>query len=262
MRTKHVVFAIVATLLLGLLVAPASANKVKDKDGIPGGVKDTGVFSGTAIVGKFRSFCTHDGDSDVHGPGIGMPFQRTKNAYYQLHTTIDSAFKPALVDGVFKICGRLTKMADAAGSGGLGAACGASKGWDGRGTIDWVDDLYPDKDTIWLKDLVWKSDAFGTWIVTGEANQAEEEEDSKDKGKNDFITMTIQAQGGNACLTKQDGPTKHDKRGGADRFVMVGEYTIANKVTGLEGDQNVGPLCKSGLDDGCLYDEKKTGKSG
>ena len=253
MRTKQVVFAIVATLLLGLLVAPASANKVKDKDGMPGGVKDTGVFAGTAIVGKFRSFCTHEGDSDVHGPGIGMPLVNgTKNAYYQLHTTIDSAFKPAAADGVFKICGRLTKMVDEAG-GGLGAACGASKGWDGRGTINWVD---PAKDTIWLKDLVWKTDVSGTWIVTGEANQAEEEDESKNKAKNDFITMTIQAQGGSPCLTKSG--IKPHKSGGADRFTMVGEYTIANGTA----DQNAGPLCKSGLDDACLYDEKKTGKSG
>ena len=258
MRTKHVVFPIVATLLLGLLVAPASANKIKDKDGIPGGVKDTGTFTGTGIVGKFRSFCTHEGDSDVHGPGIGVPFQPTKNAYYELETVIDSAFKPGAADGLFKICGRLTKMADTDGetNGGLGAACGASKGWDGRGTIDWDDDRFPEKDTIWLKDLVWKADVSGTWIVTGEANEAEEEVESKEKGKQDFITMTIQAQGFLGCLTKAG--VKPHKSGGATQFVMVGEYTIANGTA----DQNVGPLCKSGLDDGCLYDEKRVGKSG
>ena len=254
MRTKHVVFAIVAILLLGLLVAPASANKVKDKDEIPGGVKDTGTFTGVARVGKFRSFCTHDGDSDVHGPGIGLPeINPTKNAYYELETTIDSLFKPAAADGLFRICGRLTKMADVAGSGGLGAACGASKGWDGRGTIDWVD---PAKDTIWLKDLVWKADVSGTWIVTGEANEAEEEDESKEKTKQDFITMTIQAQGAAPCFTKSG--TKTNKSGGATDFVVAATYEIANGTA----DQNVGPLCKSGLDDGCLYDEKKTGKSG
>ena len=257
MRTKHVVFAIVATLLLGLLVAPASANKVKDKDGVLGELKDAGTFTGVARVGKFRSFCDHDGTSDVHGPGIGMPVVNgTKNAYYELTTHIDSAFKPSFADGEFKICGRLTKMLDEAGDG-LGAACGASKGWDGKGTIDWFD---PAKPTIWLKDLVWKSDAFGTWIVTGEANQADEEDESKAKAKQDFITMTIQAQGGSPCSTKTG--TKPNKSGGAREFTMVGEYTIANKVTGLEGDQDAGPLCKSGLDDGCLHEPKKTGKSG
>lgn len=256
MRSKHILLMIVATLMLGLLVAPASANKVKDKDGQPGGVKDAGTFSGVAKVGKFRSFCEHDGDSDVHGPGIGTPDDPTKNAYYELETTVDSAFKPGAPDGALKVCGRLTKMVSSAG-GGVGAACGASKGWDGKGTVDWLE---PGKPTVWLKNLVWKASVGGTLPVTGEANQEFEEDESKEKGKPDFIVATVQAQGAAPCLTKTG--TKHNKSGGATDFIVVGSYEIANKVTGLEGDQNVGPMCKSGLAAGCLYEPKKVGKSG
>ena len=257
MRSKHIMLMIVSALMLGLLVAPASANKIKDKDGVPGGVKDAGAFVGTATVGKWRTHCDHDGESDVGGPGIGLPVVNgTKNAYYELTTEIDSVFKPAVLeDGVLKVCGRLTKVVDEAG-GGLGAACGASKGWDGKGTIDWDDDLYPGKPTIWLKDLVWKTSVGGTLPVTGEANQAPDEEASKEKGKPDFIVATVQAQGATPCASKTG--TKPNKSGGATTFNVAGTYEIANGTA----DQNVGPMCKSGMDEGCLYDEKKEGKSG
>ena len=267
MRTKQVVLSIVGMLLLGLLVAPASANKIKDKDIVPGGVKDAGLFSGEARVGKYRTFCTHEGDSDVSGPGLGLPGQARKNAYYEFTTLVTSLFKPTgslflAPAATLRICGRMTATHSAM-NGGTGAACGASKGWDGKGTIDWRDDLYPGKDTIWLKNLVWKTDLHsGTLVITGDANQAQDEDGSKEKIKADFIEATVDAQGMAPCSTKVDGRRKGEKSGGATHLFMVGTFVIANKITGMEGDQNIGPECKSGAAHGCWNDPKETGKSG
>lgn len=260
MRSKSMLLALVAMLMLGLFAAPASANKVKDKDGVMGGVKDSGVFEGDAVVGKFRTGCAHDGTGTVSGPGIGLPTQATKNAYFSLDTDVISAFKPES-PGKLVVCGRLTKMHSAV-NGGLGAACGASKGYDGRGTVK-----FPGKTTVWLKNLGWKVSVGGTLPVTGEANQATTEALSKDKPKGDFIVATVQAQGAGPCTEKggdPGDPAKSDTPGnrGATSFIVVGNYEIANKVTGMEGNQNVGPECKNGLAAGCLNDPKKPGASG
>lgn len=262
MRAKNVAWVVTAALLLGLFALPASANKVKDKDGVAGGLKDTGFLFGNAMVGKLRDRCLHDGASNVRGSGIGLPHQ-TKNAYWELGNSspavVTSLAQPGKI-GLVRMCGRLTKMFSAIG-GGLGAACDTSKGWDGRGTIAFLDDddpSTPAKDTIWLKELGWKASAT-TFVMTGVANQAPNEGLSKGKGHQDLFLAVIQAQGAAQCPTKSSDKRK-DSEEGARFFTVNGIYTIAN---GPYIDPNTLPLmCKSGLANSCLYDPKKTGKSG
>ena len=251
MKSKTMVLAVLTGLLVGLLVMPAAANKVQDKDGVPGGVKDSGVIPGaTARVGKNRTFCTHEGDSDVHGPGIGLPTQATKNAYWQVETEVMSLVN--LHVGLLKACGRLTKM-NSNVNGGMGAACGASKGWDGRGTVH-----FPDKGaTIWLKELGWKVSVTGTLLVTGRAVQAPNETAAKAKlpASNDQVVAEVNTRG-DGCTGKNDA--NKNAGPGATHFAVVGTYEI---VQGSPPDQSTTPYCKSGGPT-CLYQTKKTGKNG
>ena len=251
MKSKTMVLAVLTGLLLGLLIMPAAANKVDHKDPVPAGpVKDSGSLMGTARVGKNRTFCNHDGTSDVHGPGLGLPNQATKNAYWQLETPVRSLVN--LHVGLLKACGRLTKM-NSNVNGGMGAACGASKGWDGRGTVH-----FPDKGvTIWLKELGWKVSVGGTLPVTGRAVQAPDETAAKQKlpNSNDLVVADVNARG-DGCTGKNDA--NKDAGPGARDFAVVGTYEI---VQGSPPDQSAGPYCKSGGPT-CLYQTKKTGKNG
>ena len=255
MKSKTMVLAVLTGLLVGLLIMPAAANKVQDKDPVQGGVKDagtvTGATPGDVKVGKNRTFCNHDGTSDVSGPGIGLPTQATKNGYWMATLAVRSLVNQHV--GTLKACGRLTKM-NSNVNGGMGAACGASKGWDGRGSIH-----FPDKGvTIWLKELGWKVSVGGTLPVTGRAVQAADEPTAKQKlpNSNDQVVAEINASGAAACANKNDANKAAGP--GATLFTANGTYEL---LQGSPPDQSAGPYCKSGGPT-CLYQTKKTGKNG
>lgn len=257
--TARLVLAAVVALSLGL-PGPALANKVTPKVGPEEpGLKDFGTIqAGTMRVGKNRTFCTNDGSSDVSGPGLGLPVSNTrKNAYYAVEATVSSLANAHT--GALRFCGRLDKVKSNV-AGGTGAACGASKGWAGKGTI-----VFPAKGvTIWLHNLGWKTTAGGTAIVTGYANQAANEQEAKAKFNNqrrDWIKMGVQAAGAAACLTKNDANKAAGP--GATNFTVNGDYTIKNTVTGQEGDQNLpAGMCKGAPATGCAYGPKKPGAAG
>lgn len=248
MRFKSMVLAVTAALMLGVLAGPAAANKVPDKDGIPGGVKDSGIIDGTAKVGKARTGCTNDGTSTVSGPGLGLPTNAPKNAFYEFGNggpaTATSLFNGHV--GAIKVCGRLTKM-NSNVAGGTGAACGASKGYDGKGSI-----FFPAKGvTIWLSKVGWKA-SVTTFVVTGQAVKASSGSEAKGKkALADTLVAEIQAFGAGPCASKVDGPTKS---GGATDFMITGTYEIAQ---GAPPDPNAAPgMCKRTGDPTCLNGDK------
>lgn len=256
MRWRNASLMMIAVLMLGVLAGPASANKLDGKFGSGVPVKEVGlILDGRAKVGKNRTFCNNDGSSDVSGAGIGLPIVNgQKNAFWEITTPVTQL--PSLATGTLKACGRLTKMFSAVG-GGLGAACGSSKGWDGKGSV-----TAPGKKTIWLDKLGWKA-SVTTFVVTGQAVQADTADEAKAKksGANDVVVAVIQTFGGAVpgCTSKVGSGNDPNKSGGAGSdtaFVINGAFAIANGAypnpNGLPG------TCKTGLANGCLYDPKKS----
>lgn len=263
MRRDSVSLAVTAVLMLALCAVPASANKVKDKDGVPAGLKDTGTLAGTATQGKLRRGCLEDGTSLVEGAGLGT-LGPSKNAYWEFGNQ-DPMVAHSLVGvfkvGLFKACGRSTQMFSAV-AGGIGASCRSSKGWDGKGTISYPDDGDPTraKDTIWLKELGWKA-SVTTFVMTGTADQGPTAQKPDPGILRDVVVIMIQLSGLNTrdpCLNKESD--KSVQAEGGRRFIANGTYTIAN---GPYLDPNSAPItCKSGLAEGCLSDPKQPGASG
>lgn len=250
-QVRRIAQAVLTGLLVTLLVVPASAHKAKDKDTVNEGAKDEGTIMATVVVGKNRDGCQHDGSSAVSGPGLGLPHQAPKNAYYKVQAPngVDSIHKG--VNGLLRLCGRLDRMVSNA-NGGLGSACGASKGWDGRGII-----AFPAKPTLWLKDVGWKATVGSILLVTGRVTSAPDEATAKAKlpSANDMISAQLTAMG-SGCTNKVDGP---NKSGGATTFMLTGSYEIVN---GTPPDQTATPAtCKSG-GTRCAYQTKKVGKNG
>lgn len=263
MRFKRTLGVMVVTAIMtGLLAGPAAANKVPDKDPVPGGVKDSGVINAIAVVGKNRTGCANDGTSIVSGGGLGLPTQATKNAYWEIGNTgaVNDATSAFNLDvGDIKLCGRLDKVMSNVG-GGIGAACGSSKGWDGKGTV-----TFPTKGvTIWVDKLGWK-ESVTTIVAIGQAVKAGSAAEAKAKKStaNDIIVAEVQTLGGGAgCANKADGTKPGSGPGsGATVFTVIGAYEVANgDYDAINPNNAPAGTCKGAPP--CLYGPKKPGKSG
>lgn len=257
MRTKGLSLALGAVLLFGALAVPASANKVPSKFGSGVPLKDVGlVLQAMAKVGKNRDGCLNDGNSNVFGPGLGLPVNGTKNAYYQITGAATSLANGHV--GEIKLCGRLTKEFSAVG-GGLGASCLDMKGWDGKGRIS-----MPGKPHIFVDKFGWKVTLLGTFVFQGQAVAAADVGTAKAKkaGANDVFFGVVNGFGGRqpACFTKAGAGA--GKTGGAQAFVIDMVYAIDNGDYDAINPNGMPLTCKAGLAAGCLYDPKKVGKNG
>lgn len=241
---KRRVIAVLAGLFTVVMaVGPVAAAPVPP---------DIGLLTGTAEVGKFGT-CGNDGRGNVAGPGLGLPFfHGKKNAWWVLNApgSLSSLVHGA---GDLHLCGKLGEVAGRLG-GGLGAACGMSKGWDGRGTV-----LYADGVSVHLTDLEWKASAGPNFVVFGDVHESK---GSKLGGQVVAILNVFPAAGEEFdCFGKpffiggESDP--HTKTGGATLFDVTGVFTVFPTQTPLF-DWNFPTItCKDDSGMFCLYGPKK-----
>lgn len=227
-------YVMVAALMLTVFVGPASADN-----------NYTGTLSGTASVGKWFGTgdknCTKDtaDTATPHGEGlyfVGTPGDqaRARHGTFQISTDVmilnDKGGLP--FPGVLHVCGWLDREAPFEWPGqpernnGLGAACGASKGFGGRG---WVEDATGQK-LVKLSDLGWKASG-STFVVNGNY----EEYDPVTKKKNNkvgAVKAVIQASGGGLSCSEVISPN------GAQLFNVNGTFDLLNGVGGGDKTPN------------------------
>lgn len=233
--------AVVAAVMMVSLVAPAAfANTVPPS---------VGTVQGTATVGKTRTFCNNNGTSDVGGAGLGLPLvSKAKNAYYKFGGAVNliTAQAPNVILGArLDVCGDLGPILPQVGSidpvrqknppppPGIGAACGASRGTNGKGK------LVGGGITVWLKHLGWASAIGGVLPITGRAytdatGSADGKPKSNDPAGGSQIVALINARGAAPCATKADmlnppiGTGKKDPNGtqGARAFDVDGVFAV------------------------------------
>ena len=251
------------TVVLALLCAqPAGGNPVPNDP-----LNDEGTLSGAMWVGKFRDFCTHDGFSHVTGAGLGMPWHNAvwnerKIAYFHLSASVINVKSvPGFPTGHLRACGTLLPVGDNLGGqpgNGVGAACGMSKGHNGKGLIEFPFKP-PPGDAIWLDQLGWKFTTGGMMLVSGEAYVGPPK--TKDDDRSGFQAV-ISAQGAAPCLTKTGADL--DKSGGAREFTVAGVYALGGPpfdrnlpLIDLDGDGlEDGMACKQTGEMVCLYQDK------
>lgn len=229
---------VIAAMLLGMFAVPASA-----KNSYVGT-----LVAGNATVGKWfgdgpGEDCTKD-TADTATPGgkglylVGTPLDkaRERHGVWQISAPITYwTDKGEMGMGMLHACGWLDAImvpdANPDTNGrfdGIGAACGASKGFGGRG---WVEDATGMK-LVKLSDLGWKNAVGGLLPVNG--NFTEYDPDGSKNGKTGAVKAEIQATGGNLstdCL----GLTNVDANGkanGAQNFFVNGTFELINGVFG------------------------------
>lgn len=262
--SRLIVLALAVAMAVGATALPASANKVPNK-GPAGPSKDIGTIDGTAAVGKDIDVCPNNGAGTVSGGGLGFPvISPTKNAWFTLKTN----FPTVPTDGVrsiynsdvgnVSICGRLNPTLSKVPlpgqvKPGIGASCGLSKAYGGKGVITYTTGGKPD---VWLTDVGWKNSAATMLPVVGRAHVGGDPGTGKNKpGTRDYLIAVVNAQGGAACASKSQTDTSNNK-GGATSFVVRGLYWIYNGIT--EVDQQATPvICKSTARIECAYADKK-----
>jgi hypothetical protein len=266
-RFRSSIVVLFALAMLATTAAPAAANAV-------------GVLNGIARVGKLTTPCGHDGAAIVSGAGIGLPGSpQTKNAFYSINTadpelpgtlTVIKAGKPnnGSYTGTLKACGRLGAVGK--GPAALGAACGISKGYHGKGRVTYTGGgaIPNDKNgkIYSLHDITWKSSVGGTFpfYASGQDGTI-----IKGESGHDLVTGVIQTapgggtleQGGLGCALKSaKGNAKTDGQDvGARRFGVRGTFAIVNNgwVDPQQGNTTPGICKNSALTSPCAYDSKK-----
>lgn len=213
---KRIPLVLVALTLL-LPAAPASA------DGY-----DAGVLMGVAAVGKaFDPVdpCDPTGVALVAAgsPGIGLPVVNgPKVAVFAFAGMATTALHGT---GPLTVCGTLYPVAGNV-AGGVGAACGMSKGV-GEGSYAFPGTVaHPGAGVLFLSDVLWKAQGLGHIIVTATVGPM------PPAPPTGMIVGLLQTGGGAGCVTKVDGPPK---AGGADAFTVVGEFAA---VPGVVVDPN------------------------
>lgn len=215
MRTRSLVAALLATLMVGSLAAPAVASTA--------GVAS---FTGTASVGHwFRSAapCDKDGTGVVEGEGLYFPLvvERDRSGVWSLNTVFSftgqsrGTMLSGPVGGFLDVCGQLDREA-----AGLGAACGASKGFAGRGRAR--EDAASRQVDLKLYDVGWKEAVGGVLPVVG--GYEEYGTDTVTKGKSgSFVALVRVAPG---SLAEADEGVRDcaglDGRNGAKEFAAAG----------------------------------------
>lgn len=263
-RYRALLSTLAAFALVAGMAGPAAANAI-------------GIFTGVAKVGKTASFCNHNGTSDVSGPGIGLPNGPTKNAFYSIDTNdpmnpgsitvINDATKEMNKwgdsTGRLRACGRLGPVGPEGAQ--IGAACGMSKGYHGKGSIIFNEGEPKDQNNgagdaeidYWLHNITWKLTEAGTIVLW--ASGSKDPMAKGDKGE-DMVLGEIQAQGGQDCLTKTD--PGNPKGPGARRFIVAGAFEIINDAWNdpqdpLEDGTKVPFICKETGNATCFYKDKK-----
>lgn len=203
---KKIVLLAAAVAMLAAMAMPAGAHPA-----------EVGVFTGTAAVGKGGS-CAQDGTGTVNGSGLGLPgvADNGKTGFWTLNTTIFGVpHSVPPLGSALRACGKLGPVQAL----GIGAHCGISRGFAGKGTVN-VPGL---GDHVHLLNLGWITSAGGTLPVTGNtANPGS-------KVKTGTVIALTQAQGGADCLNK--GPGGDGAKGpGARNFTVVGAFAVVEGV--------------------------------
>lgn len=179
---------------------------------------DGGVLLGTAAVGKaFDPLdpCDPTGAALVAAgsPGIGLPLVNApKAAVFAFAGMAVSALHGA---GPLLACGDLFPVASNLPTGGVGAACGATKGM-GVGSFLYPGTLaHPGAGALFLTDVLWKAQAGGFIPVTAQYAPA------LGAPPVGTVVALLATQGGAGCFTKADGPPK---AGGSAAFTVVGAF--------------------------------------
>ncbi|MFP5372891.1 MAG: hypothetical protein ACLGI3_19405, partial [Actinomycetes bacterium] len=154
--------------------------------------------------GGFRSSCTSEGDGvvDATTEGLYLPAPIGPSNVRGVWTLKTSTMVGALHGtGALQICGDLQPEPNTQ----LGAACGISQGYNGRGKIVSTGLVHP-ADTTYLENVGWITSAGGTLPTNGDIVAA------PGGARIGTLVGVTQAQGGAACLTFP----------GAQSFAVVG----------------------------------------
>jgi len=230
MKKKLLGGLLAAMLLVGVMAPAAFAD-----------VEGAGVFDGTAKVGKwFRANapCTKDGIGEPEGPGLYFPViqtvkERRAEGVWRFGTTLAmvGSYDPASTDddgvftGVFNVCGRLESMVDASGQE-VGAACGPSKGFEGKGYAEGVDEDGVVQFRLKLFDIGWKAVVGGVIPVTG-SYQEYTDSTRAVKGKKGSVYAIVNAAPANE-IEIQRCANLHPDGNGAKDFRVTGVFDLIN----------------------------------
>lgn len=215
---KRILGGLLAAMLLLGVLAPAAAASTSG----------AGAFIGTATVGKWFTTgnpCDKSGDADVAGPGLWLPgtpqdLARRAEGVWALSTRFDmvgaSQGTTGAYAGFFDVCGYLESMVDAAGQE-VGASCGPSKGFHGKGRARSDDGLLDIK----LYNIGWKAVVGNVIPVYGEYQDYLI--GSGQKGKKGIVYAIVMANPDDASPTDcVDGPY------GEQEFDITGTFDLTN----------------------------------
>lgn len=206
-------FLLAAALAVATAV-PAAANPDSNR------LSMTGVFSGTAYVGKtiISGSCNNSGYALIlGGGGLGLPqFKRNKTLWWALAANLTTFPQGA---GFFEACGRMAS-AFTVGEAAVGAACLASSGHDGFGRID-LNGLQNDKK---LQNLSWVTSVGDVLPWTARTSEGAA------KTPGGHFAGLVWMTGGLPCLEKSPTDPKPASAlgSGATGVVMVGAFSILN----------------------------------
>jgi hypothetical protein len=239
----------------------------------PVGASAKGVATGVMRFGKVATVCRHDGTSDVSGAGLGLPgMPQTKNAFFRFDTSDPDTPGSLIViktgknnngsyAGVLKMCGRLGELGR--GPTAIGASCGVSKGYHGKGRItfnsgDKTGQIYS------LHDITWKISAGGTheFTASGQDGVIAKGAHGRDMVKGVLQTMpdlTGGQLGFPGCAIKSQNAAAKNAAAdmGGRRFSMVATFSIVNGAwVDPQGGNTTPGVCKHDTNPLCLFKSK------
>lgn len=209
-----------AMLVLGILAPAASADTI-----------GSGVFGpGTADVGKFFAAndpCDKSGLASVQGEGLYLPgtpedMARRGEGVWQLSSTFtfvgQSQFGSGVSSGTFNVCGRLESMVEneAVPAAEIGASCGPSKGFEGKGLA--TSDLVHVK----LYNVGWKAVAGNVIPVVGNYQDLQDDDATKKNKHGNLLALVNVAPADEnetlACTGLEGNGAKH--------FAVAGTFSL------------------------------------
>lgn len=263
---RRLMSVVAALLVLAAVAAPARAD-MTGLGVIKDGIVEVGQHFDAAPFG-----CDKQGLGFISSDSSGLYIPRgtaNKTAVYSL--VAGGAFPgsmvgvlgtpgPAVVEGQLHLCGYLKRVGGGtlAPNTHIGAACGMSKGYNGKGQLKWTE---LDGAVHWLniQDLEWKFTISGTLPILGKYQQEFTNPDGSRGTKSDkygqLIALAI-VRGGSSC-TQPQAPDKNNCTlmvdCGAQVFDVDAVFLLVNRGAksnvvrwnDLPGFSKPGPLYKA-----------------
>jgi hypothetical protein len=271
MRVQGILTRVLGVLLMVAVAVPASANPMPNENPATGDLRDVGEIGGWWWWGKGGT-CSNLGGVDFYpweSAGLGLPLvNRPKTLVFSFDGSMTS-----LVDLV-AVGSRTTWQVNFCGftgpvgklpnpdlrdipppepePQGIGAACGISKGWGGRGMLQ---RLHPEPySRAYLRNLGWKVTVAETVVVTADIVA-----ESKTKTPVDRFTAVMDRPEVAFCRAdKMDNiplfwHPKSGHTGVTESGTLLGVYAIGPEIFDLNA---IPGTCKDSDEPTCLFHTK------